>query len=105
MKAGIAGAAALLFGTGARTRNLATQQAYDGAPNVLLILTDDQPPNTVGAMGGLASRFERDWTETGYSDVPVCGPARVGLFTGKYPHNHGATLNGISWGVCVLSSV
>ena len=93
------GAAALLFGTGARRTNLATQQAYDGTPNILIVLTDDQPPNTLDAMGDFASRFDRDWTGTAYSDVPVCGPARVGLLTGKYPHNHGATLNGISWQV------
>jgi hypothetical protein len=99
LRAGIAGAVALLFGTGARRTKYTTQQSYDGAPNVLLILADDQPPNTVRAMGDFASRFDRNWTGTGYSDVPVCGPARVGLFTGKYPHNHGATLNGVSWQV------
>ena len=93
----VAGAAAFLFGSGAARRNRATQEAYGGAPNILLILTDDQPPNTVGKMGNFATRFDQDWTKTGYSDVPLCGPARAGLFTGKYSHNHGATQNEISW--------
>lgn len=34
-----------------------------------------------------------DLTDTGYCAVPMCGPARVSLLTGLYPHNHGALDN------------
>jgi arylsulfatase A-like enzyme len=32
-------------------------------------------------------------TKTGYCSIPVCGPARVGLLTGRYVHNHGVKGN------------
>ena len=76
-----------------------SEAAPEGRLNVLFVLTDDQPPQTVAMMERLRARMQRDWTQTGYSDVPLCGPARVGLFTGKYAHNHGAINNKIAWKV------
>lgn len=95
-RAGLIGAG-IATGVGfGRTMGEAVPEGYS---NVLFVLTDDQPPQTVTMMERLRARIQHDWTETGYSDVPVCGPARVGLFTGKYPHHHKATTNESSWRV------
>lgn len=85
--------------TGVAFGSTRSTAAPEARPNVLFVLTDDQPPQTVAMMERLKTRMQRDWTQTGYSDVPVCGPARVSLLTGKYSHNHEATTNGISWRV------
>lgn len=79
----------------------ASKQPYSnnsGTPipsNVLLILADDQPPHSVRRMERTMARFADglDLTDTGYCAVPMCGPARVGLLTGLYPHNHEALNN------------
>ena len=95
-RAGLIGAG---IATGVGFGSPRSEAAPEGRPNVLFVLTDDQPPQTVAMMERLRARMQRNWTETGYSDVPVCGPARVSLFTGKYPHNHRATENKVSWRV------
>ncbi len=72
-------------------------------PSFILILTDDQGLSRVGCYGGepfktpcidrLAAgglRFER------FYSMPVCGPSRAALLTGKYPFRTGATHNGNS---------
>lgn len=67
-------------------------------PNILLITTDQQRPDSLGCYGSawmrtprldaLAAagvRFDR-----AYCANPVCTPSRVTLFTGQYPSRHGA---------------
>lgn len=66
------------------------------APNLLLVVTDQQKRGTLAAYGNnhirmptlnaLADRstvFAR-----AYCAQPVCGPARATLFTGTYPHHN-----------------
>ena len=73
-------------------------------PNVLLILTDSQNKEMVGASGlpqmgtpnldrlsAEGMRFER-----AYTACPLCTPARGALFTGIHPQLNGATYNGVS---------
>lgn len=80
-------------------------------PNFILILTDTQATNVVGAYGhpelrtpnidGMAARgvkFERAYTTS-----PVCTPARAGLFTGLYPHSAGAWANNLPLGTNILT--
>lgn len=69
--------------------------AADPRPNVLFMLTDDQPPHTVRKMRRTMARFSGglDLTDTGYCAVPMCGPDRASLLTGLYPHNHGCLNN------------
>ncbi len=75
-------------------------------PNFVLIMTDTQATNVVGAYGHpelrtpnidrLAERgikFER-----AYTTCPVCTPARAGIFTGIYPHSAGAWTNNLPLG-------
>jgi arylsulfatase A-like enzyme len=71
-------------------------------PNILLILTDQQRVDSLGAYGGrmahtpvadaLAARGVR-FTQA-YTPCSVCSPARASVLTGLYPHQHGVMANG-----------
>ena len=82
----------------ARRRRSAFYAAGSG-PNIVAILTDDQPAHTLEAMPKTRALFAPgvDLSPNAYVSVPVCGPARVGLLTGKYAHNHGALTNETSY--------
>lgn len=66
-------------------------------PNFLLFMPDQQRADTVGCFGNpvvqtpnidaLAARGVR--FDNAYANHPVCGPSRVNLMTGWYPHTHG----------------
>lgn len=71
-----------------------------GKPNIILVLSDDVGLSRIGCYGGepfktphldrLAAtglRFERCYS------MPLCGPSRAVLLTGKYPFRTGATDN------------
>jgi uncharacterized sulfatase len=75
-------------------------------PNFVLIMTDTQATNVIGAYGHPALNtpnidrlaqtgitFERS-----YTTCPLCTPARAGLFTGIYPHTSGAWTNNLPLG-------
>ncbi len=73
-------------------------------PNVVLIMTDTQNKNMIGAYGlpqmrtpaldRLAARGVR--FERAYTACPLCTPARGALFTGIHPQLNGATYNGVA---------
>jgi uncharacterized sulfatase len=75
-------------------------------PNFVLIMTDTQATNVVGAYGhpALCTPNIDRLAETGikfaraYTTCPVCTPARAGLFTGIYPHTAGAWANNLPLG-------
>ncbi len=75
-------------------------------PNFVLIMTDTQATNVVGAYGhpGLRTPNIDRLAETGikferaYTTCPLCTPARAGLFTGIYPHTAGAWTNNLPLG-------
>jgi len=75
----------------------------DAHPNVLVVLTDQQRWDTVGAYGsprGLTPTLDRmaaDGTrlERTFTPQPVCGPARGCLQTGQHATDHGVWKNGI----------
>ncbi|HYQ82481.1 MAG TPA: sulfatase-like hydrolase/transferase, partial [Rubrobacter sp.] len=63
-------------------------------PNLLVIITDDQPYCTVSHTKAVASLIrDRGTTFSPYAYVstPICGPARATLLTGKWSHNTGLT--------------
>ncbi len=70
-------------------------------PNIVLIVTDQQRRDTIGAYGSLICktpnidklaaggiRFDRAFTPTG-----LCSPVRCSLLTGVYPHEHRVLTN------------
>ncbi len=73
----------------------ATGQSPPPRPNVIVVMTDDQPtsllnrktmPKTMRLLGGrgVGTRFKR-----AYVSSPLCCPSRAGFLTGAYPHNNG----------------
>ena len=61
-------------------------------PNVLLILTDDQPAgHSMEVMPETRAVFAQNGTEfsRAYGTTPLCCPGRASIYSGKYPHNHG----------------
>jgi arylsulfatase A-like enzyme len=72
-------------------------------PNILLLCTDQQRYDALGAAGNphvhtpnldrLASQGAR-FTNC-YAQSPICGPSRASLMTGRYPRNHGLWANGV----------
>ena len=71
-------------------------------PNILLIMSDQQRLDSIGAYGSalantpaldaLSARGVR--FSQAYTPCTVCSPARASVFTGLYPHQHGVTANG-----------
>lgn len=73
-------------------------------PNILLIVSDQQHPDLLGAAGRYPVRtpaLDRLCAEgirftRGYTPCPLCTPARATLVTGQYPSRHGAWSIGTS---------
>ena len=73
------------------------------APNVLLICTDQQRWDALGAAGNPHIRTpnldrlaaEGVLFENCYVQNPVCSPSRASLMTGRYVPNHGLHANGV----------
>ena len=68
-----------------------------GCLNILIFMPDQQRADCLGCYGNpyvhtpnidqLAARGMR--FENAYTNHPVCGPSRINLMTGWYPHTHG----------------
>ena len=66
-------------------------------PNILIFMPDQQRADCIGCFGNshiqtpnidaLAARGMK--FENAYVNHPVCGPSRVNLMTGWYPHTRG----------------
>jgi N-acetylglucosamine-6-sulfatase len=86
-----------LGGAGAAVAGLSLTEAMSGRrdkPNLLVIMTDDQPYYTVDRTKAVASLIrDRGTTFSPYAYVstPICGPARATLLTGRWSHNTGLT--------------
>ncbi|GAA0317923.1 hypothetical protein GCM10010302_66230 [Streptomyces polychromogenes] len=69
--------------------------AAAGRPNILLIVTDDQPkhtewalPKTVAWLADQGVKFTH-----GHVTTPLCAPSRSSVFSGRHAHNHGVRNN------------
>ncbi len=62
----------------------------DPHPNIIFILTDDQPYHTVEFMPTVRDVLMKDGVvfENGFVTTPLCCPSRVSILTGEYVHNH-----------------
>ncbi|MFJ8209345.1 sulfatase [Streptomyces sp. NPDC096033] len=73
--------------------------AAAGRPNILLIVTDDQPkhtewalPKTVAWLADQGVKFTH-----GHVTTPLCAPSRSSVFSGRHAHNHGVRNNKASY--------
>ncbi|GAA2071536.1 sulfatase family protein [Actinomadura alba] len=68
-------------------------------PNVLLIVTDDQPKDTDWATQRIRNWLVGNGVEftNGHVTTPLCAPSRSSIFSGRYAHNHGVLSNGHSY--------
>ncbi|HEY5731349.1 MAG TPA: sulfatase-like hydrolase/transferase, partial [Anaerolineales bacterium] len=62
----------------------------DARPNIILIVTDDQPYETVQFMPTVRDVLLKGGVnfENGFITTPLCCPSRVSILTGEYVHNH-----------------
>ncbi len=62
----------------------------DPRPNIIFILTDDQPYHTVEYMPTVRDILIKQGVnfENGFATTPLCCPSRVSVLTGEYVHNH-----------------
>jgi len=62
----------------------------DPRPNIIFILTDDQPYHTVQYMPTVRDILIKQGVnfENGFITTPLCCPSRVSILTGEYAHNH-----------------
>jgi arylsulfatase A-like enzyme len=62
----------------------------DERPNIIFILTDDQPYETVQFMPTVRDVLIKDGVnfENGFVTTSLCCPSRVSILTGEYVHNH-----------------
>jgi arylsulfatase A-like enzyme len=73
-----------------------------GRPNVVIVMVDQQKATAIDLYGGpVLTRHLRRLAEEGilyehaFTPHPLCVPARVSMWTGRYPHSHGARTNEI----------
>ena len=76
-------------------RPASVASAGPGAPNVLIIMTDDQRTGTLGVMKWTRKWFLRGGTsfQNAFVTTPLCCPSRASILTGRYAHNHGVIDN------------
>ncbi|MFE2324174.1 sulfatase [Streptomyces sp. NPDC059385] len=96
----LAGAAAVAAAaaTPALAGSAAASTASAARPNILLIVTDDQPKHTDWALqktiGWIADQGVK--FTNGHVATPLCAPSRSSVFSGRYAHNHGVRNNAAS---------
>jgi len=69
--------------------------ARGGAPNVLIIVTDDQRHDAMKPLRDTRRLIARRGVKFphAYTTTPTCCPARASIFTGRYAHNHDVRTN------------
>ena len=64
-------------------------------PNIILIMTDDQPQFTIDFMPIVQERLVQDGVlfPNAFTTTPLCCPSRASILTGQYAHTHGVLTN------------
>lgn len=75
-----------------RTSPISSPQAK---PNILFIVADDQPLESLSRMPFLRSRTNWFNFNKAYVNVSVCCPSRATMLSGKYSHHTGVESNGV----------
>lgn len=75
---------------------LAAQTAPTGQPNILFVMTDDQPKETLLAMPNVRKRVVDQGMNltNAYVSESLCCPSRATILRGQYPHNTQVMRNG-----------
>lgn len=75
-------------------------RARDDRPNIVLILTDDQNPQSITGMPELQRQIVRKGVSfsNALATTPTCCPARATLFTGTYPQQNSIWTNWLPHG-------
>src|SRR5512138_3731175 len=66
------------------------ERLVDTRPNIIFILTDDQPVQTVDYMPTVKRVLQAGGVNfiNGFATTPLCCPSRVSILSGEYVHNH-----------------
>jgi N-acetylglucosamine-6-sulfatase len=69
--------------------------------NIVLVLTDDQPPGSLNRMPYLSSKPHGNWLtmSNAFLHMPQCAPSRASIFTGLYEERHGVKSNTLAGAV------
>lgn len=72
-----------------------TTQPRSDKPNIIIILTDDQPYHTMQYMPNVQKELVAKGVNftNAYVTTPLCCPSRASILTGLYVHNHGVKTN------------
>lgn len=63
-------------------------------PNVVLVLTDDQRPETLDYMPEVDRLADQGMRFTdAFATTAICTPSRASIYSGQYAHNHGSRVN------------
>lgn len=71
------------------------ERLNDSRPNIILIVTDDQPYHTVDSMPFVKTELMKKGVvfENGFVTTPLCCPSRASILSGEYAHNHQVLTN------------
>jgi N-acetylglucosamine-6-sulfatase len=88
----LAAAVALVLSCGPKAEEAAAQTR----PNLVFIMTDDQPKGLNGAMPNVMNRIAGEGMSfpNAYVTESLCCPSRASMLRGEYPHNTGVEANG-----------
>jgi N-acetylglucosamine-6-sulfatase len=77
------------------THKKAEAQGAD-KPNIVFIMSDDQPQSTIKAMDNVRTRIRDAGLNANnfYVSQSLCCPSRASILKGQYPHNTGIQKNG-----------
>ena len=95
LKLGV-GAGVAFGAAGLLSRAASAQPVGAGSkPSVLLIVVDDMPDRLLDVMGAVKNRLVAEGTRflNAYTAIPLCGPNRAAIFSGKFPHTTDVTTN------------
>jgi len=96
----VAVATSTLVGIGAPSASNTVEQRAPGAPNIVLILTDDMRADELRFLPKTRRLLVRQGVRfsNAISPHPMCCPARAELVTGQYGQNNGVRHNAGRWG-------
>jgi N-acetylglucosamine-6-sulfatase len=83
------------FAAGTAADGPAAAQTSSSRPNIVVVMTDDQRADEMGAMRTVRRKLAAGGVEftNAYATFPLCCPSRATFLTGQYAHNHGVMDN------------